>query len=48
VRLDAPLAPDTRYLIEVKGVSTLSGVSGDARRPLLTPKADTTPAPRRP
>jgi len=37
VRLAAPLSPGARYLVEVTGVRSLSGVSGDARGQISVP-----------
>ncbi len=43
VVLDAPLAPNTRYLLETRDLQSLSGVRGSATRTILTPKADPVP-----
>lgn len=46
LQLDAPLPYATRVLVEAKGLVSLSRVTGDARRPLLTPPPpDTTARP---
>jgi len=37
VRLPAPLAPGSRYFVEVTGVRSLSGISGDARGQISVP-----------
>ncbi|MGH7672672.1 MAG: Ig-like domain-containing protein, partial [Gemmatimonadales bacterium] len=42
LRFTRALAPETRYLIRVRGATSLSGVAGDAQGVLTTPKA---PAP---
>jgi hypothetical protein len=45
VLLDGPLPPNARIVVEVKGIATLSGVTGDVVRPYRTPDRDTTPRP---
>ncbi len=44
VRLAAPLAADTRYVIYVRGARSLSGNLNDGRSQLRTPRAPRTPA----
>jgi hypothetical protein len=39
VRLGAPLHPDTRYQVNFSGVRGLTGIEGQGRASLLTPKA---------
>jgi len=54
LRFARPLAPETRYLIRVRGAVNLNGAAGDGQVVVLTPKtpepvkADTTPRAPRP
>lgn len=40
--LDAPIPPEARIIVEARDITSLSGIVGTARRPILTPKRDTT------
>lgn len=40
--LDAAVPSDARIIVEAKDITSLTGIVGTARRPLLTPKRDTT------